>query len=176
MTVKPQDEDEPAQAGNGERYRVDARGAKGLLVGDQGTQVNYFYKGTWTDGVSPSPLVGMSGEIDSPYRGLGAFGERDAALFFGRGLAADELLERMSRCLAGTGLVVVWGVGSGEVLADPGGSAAPTAGSRAAGRAGGIVVALPCVHPGESAPGGAGCADGEGDGDDSFCRAAGAGG
>ena len=99
-----------AQAGDGERYRVDARGARGLLVGDQGTQVNYFYKGTWTDGVAPAPLVGMSGKIASPYRGLGAFGERDAALFFGREAAVGQVLELMSRCLEGTGLVVVSGV------------------------------------------------------------------
>ncbi len=104
-----------AQAGDGERYRVDARGAEGLLVGDQGTQINYFYKGTWTDGVAPAPLVSMSGTITSPYRGLGAFGERDAGLFFGRESAATDVLERMSQRLAGTGLVVVSGVsGAGK--------------------------------------------------------------
>jgi len=103
------------QPGDGERYRVDAREAQGLLVGDQGTQINYFYKGTWTDGVAPPPLVSMSGTITSPYRGLSAFGERDAALFFGREAAATEVLERMSRRLQGTGLVVVSGVsGAGK--------------------------------------------------------------
>jgi WD40 repeat protein len=106
---------QPEQAGDGEQYRVDARGARGLLVGDQGTQVNYFYQGTWTDGVAPAPLVGMSGAIDSPYRGLGAFGERDAALFFGREAAAGQVLELMARHLEGTGLVVVSGVsGAGK--------------------------------------------------------------
>ena len=117
MSTAPQDEGGLPQAGAGDggRYRVDARGAEGLLVGDQGTQINYFYKGTWTDGVAPAPLVSMSGAITSPYRGLSAFGERDAALFFGRESAATELLELMSRRLAGTGLVVVSGVsGAGK--------------------------------------------------------------
>ena len=114
-----------ARAGDGERYQVDARGTEALQVGDHGTQVNYFYRGTWTDGVAPDPLVSMTGAIDSPYRGLSAFGERDAALFFGREQAAAQLLERMSQCLsgigpsgtdsAGTGLVVVSGVsGAGK--------------------------------------------------------------
>ena len=103
------------RAGDGERYRVDARGVDGLLVGDQGTQINYFYKGTWTDGVAPPPLVSMSGTITSPYRGLSAFGERDVALFFGRESAATQVLELMSRRLEGTGLIVVSGVsGAGK--------------------------------------------------------------
>jgi len=117
LSTAPQDKDQlpQAQAGVGERYRVDARGAEGLLVGDKGTQINYFYKGTWTDGVAPAPLVSMSGTITSPYRGLSAFGERDAALFFGRESAATEVLERMSQRLEGTGLVVVSGVsGAGK--------------------------------------------------------------
>ena len=36
----------------------------------------------------------------SPYRGLGAFEEQDAAFFFGREAAATEVLERMSRASA----------------------------------------------------------------------------
>jgi len=117
LSTAPQEKDQKgrAQAGDGERYRVDARGAQGLLVGDQGTQINYFYKGTWTDGVAPPPLVSVSGTITSPYRGLSAFGERDAALFFGRESAATQVLELMSRRLEGTGLVVVSGVsGAGK--------------------------------------------------------------
>jgi len=51
----------------------------------------------------------------SPYRGLAAFGERDAAFFFGREAATAQVLDRMSRCLAGTGLLVVSGVsGAGK--------------------------------------------------------------
>src|SRR5436190_1211089 len=41
--------------------------------------------------------------IDSPYRGLAAFEEQDAAFFFGREAATAQVLERMSRCLAARG-------------------------------------------------------------------------
>src|SRR5262245_26723290 len=51
----------------------------------------------------------------SPYRGLAVFEEQDAALFFGREAATAEVLDRMSRCLAGAGLLVVSGAsGAGK--------------------------------------------------------------
>jgi WD40 repeat protein/transcriptional regulator with XRE-family HTH domain len=51
----------------------------------------------------------------SPYRGLSAFEEQDAAFFFGREMASAQVLERMSRRLEGTGLLVVSGVsGAGK--------------------------------------------------------------
>jgi WD40 repeat protein/transcriptional regulator with XRE-family HTH domain len=51
----------------------------------------------------------------SPYRGLAAFEERDAGFFFGREAAAAQVLERMSRGLAGAGLLMVSGVsGAGK--------------------------------------------------------------
>ena len=51
----------------------------------------------------------------SPYRGLAAFGEHDAAFFFGREAATAQVLDRMSHHLAGTGLLVVSGVsGAGK--------------------------------------------------------------
>jgi hypothetical protein len=51
----------------------------------------------------------------SPYRGLAAFEEQDAAFFFGREAATGQVLDRMSRHLAGTGLLVVSGVsGAGK--------------------------------------------------------------
>src|SRR6516165_11822417 len=60
-------------------------------------------------GRGPGPVGG------SPYRGLAAFGERDAALFFGREAATVQVLERMSRHLAGAGLLVVSGAsGAGK--------------------------------------------------------------
>jgi hypothetical protein len=63
----------------------------------------------------PPPLVSVSGAIDSPYRGLGAFEEQDAAFFFGRDTAITELLRRMSRLVQGPGLLVVSGVsGAGK--------------------------------------------------------------
>jgi len=63
------------------------------------------------EGARPQPGL-VAG---SPYRGLSVFGEQDAGLFFGRDAAAAEVLERMSRLLAGAGLLVVSGVsGAGK--------------------------------------------------------------
>src|SRR5215469_12353266 len=45
----------------------------------------------------------------SPYPGLAAFGEQDARWFFGREAAATAVLDRMSRLLAGVGVLVVSG-------------------------------------------------------------------
>jgi len=68
-------------------------------------------------------LTGRQGElawllgavIDSPYRGLAAFEEHDAGFFFGREAATGQVLERLSRQLAGTGLLMVSGVsGAGK--------------------------------------------------------------
>ena len=51
----------------------------------------------------------------SPYRGLAVFGEHDAGWFFGREAAASALLDRMSRLLAGVGLLAVSGAsGAGK--------------------------------------------------------------
>ena len=95
---------------------VDARGAMGVQVGEHGTQINYYYgERTWADGVAAPPLADVSGVIDSPYRGLNAFEERDAAFFFGREAVTTHVLERMSQLLGGTGLLVVSGVsGAGK--------------------------------------------------------------
>jgi WD40 repeat protein len=88
----------------------------GVQVGEGGTQINYYYgERTWADVVVAPPLADVSGAIDSPYRGLSAFEERDAPFFFGREAAATEVLQRMSRRLLGTGLLVVSGVsGAGK--------------------------------------------------------------
>ena len=60
-------------------------------------------------GPRPGPVTG------SPYRGLSVFEEQDAAFFFGREAATAQVLERMSRHLAGAGLLVVSGVsGAGK--------------------------------------------------------------
>src|SRR5215472_12503777 len=64
------------------------------------------------DGAGPQQLGAVTA---SPYRGLAVFEERDAALFFGREAATIEVLDRMSRLLAGVGLLVVSGVsGAGK--------------------------------------------------------------
>ena len=60
-----------------------------------------------------SPPAGAA--ADSPYRGLRAFEEQDAELFFGREAATAQVLERMSQHVAGPGLLVVSGVsGAGK--------------------------------------------------------------
>jgi WD40 repeat protein/DNA-binding SARP family transcriptional activator len=70
---------------------------------------------TWTDGVAAPPLTAGTGAIESPYRGLAGFDERDAALFFGREAVAARVLELMSARLDGSGLLVVSGVsGAGK--------------------------------------------------------------
>jgi WD40 repeat protein/DNA-binding XRE family transcriptional regulator len=62
-------------------------------------------------GTGPRPGV-VTG---SPYRGLAVFGEQDAGWFFGREAATSAVLDRMSRLLAGTGLLVVSGAsGAGK--------------------------------------------------------------
>ena len=87
-----------------------------MQVGDGNFQANYTYNVlTWTDGVALPPLVGVSGMVASPYRGLGAFEERDAAFFFGREDAAGEVLSRMSRLTADQGVLMVSGAsGAGK--------------------------------------------------------------
>jgi WD40 repeat protein len=104
------------QVAEGGNYTIDARGGMGVQVGERNTQIIYTYNRlTWTDGMAPPPLVSVSGMIDSPYRGLSAFEEQDAAFFFGREAATAEVLKRMSRCLQGMGLLVVSGVsGAGK--------------------------------------------------------------
>ena len=53
--------------------------------------------------------------VTLPYRGLSAFREQDAGLFFGREDATARVLELMSAALDGTGLIVVSGVsGAGK--------------------------------------------------------------
>ena len=150
---------------DGTLYRVDTRGSEGVLVGDQGTQINYFYRGTWTDGVAPVPLVSVAGTITSPYRGLSPFGERDAGLFFGRESAATEVLELMSRRLEGPGLVVVSGVsGAGKSSLLRAGVLPRLRRRGPRVRAGGGIVAVPGVHPRTRASAGAGGPGGAGGG------------
>jgi WD40 repeat protein/DNA-binding SARP family transcriptional activator len=64
------------------------------------------------EGAAPRPATRPG---QSPYLGLAAFGEQDAALFFGRETAAAEVLRAMAARLAGDGIVVVSGVsGAGK--------------------------------------------------------------
>jgi WD40 repeat protein len=94
-------------------YHVEVRDAKAVQVGEGNTQFIYNYKEerTWT----PQPLISVSGKINFPYRGLSAFAERDAAVFFGRETAIAQVLDRMSKCLREDSLLVVSGVsGAGK--------------------------------------------------------------
>jgi WD40 repeat protein len=125
---------------DGSRYPVVASGAVGVQVGEGNTQIIYAYgQQTWADGVAPPPLASVSGVIDSPYRGLSTFEERDAPFYFGREAAATQVLARMSRQLGGAGLLVVSGVsGAGKssllragVLPRLRGMGLPSAGSAA---------------------------------------------
>jgi WD40 repeat protein len=102
--------------GDGDPPSVDNRGSIGSQFGDHNRQIFYIYGNqTWSNKVAAPPLISVSGEVDSPYRGLGAFDEADAPYFFGRQNAATELLERMSEHVHGSGLVVVSGVsGAGK--------------------------------------------------------------
>ncbi|HUN31717.1 MAG TPA: NACHT and WD repeat domain-containing protein [Trebonia sp.] len=102
--------------GAGGTYSVDVQGGLGVQVGEGNTQIIYAYsQGTWTDGVAPPPLASVSGLVESPYRGLAAFGEEDAPFFFGREEATARVLERMSRLAEGGGLLVVSGAsGAGK--------------------------------------------------------------
>ena len=151
MSSDPDDGAGPvhAQAGADGSYAVDARGGMGVQVGDRNTQIIYTYNNlTWTDDVAPSALVTVSGVIDSPYRGLGALEEQDAAFFFGREAAVTELLERMSRLLLGPGLLVVSGVsGAGKSSLLQAGVLPQIRGGGAGVRARVGDLAVPGIHP-----------------------------
>jgi hypothetical protein len=86
-----------------------------VQIGDHTTQYNVTYNlQTWTDGVAPPPLATVSG-IDSPYRGLNAFGEQDEVFFFGRETAIVQVRERISHAMHGGGVLVVSGAsGAGK--------------------------------------------------------------
>ena len=81
---------------------VHVHDAQGILIGDNGRQSNYFTYVGPRDSGSPERYAraAFTGEVESPYRGLMAFWERDAPFFFGQDAAADEVLGRL-RALAG---------------------------------------------------------------------------
>ncbi|MFD8559683.1 AAA family ATPase [Streptosporangium canum] len=105
-----------APGGDGRRYVVDARTATGVQIGEGNTQIIYSYGHlTWSDTAAVPPLVDVRGAVDSPYRGLNAFQERDAAYFFGREQVTGQLMTRLSRQAAAGGLLMVSGVsGAGK--------------------------------------------------------------
>jgi WD40 repeat protein len=104
------DQEPPGQA-----FTVNAPWSAGLQVGYHNVQINVYAPGTWADSSAQRPLADASGVIASPYRGLGVFEERDEEFFFGRETAVTQVMQRMSQCAAGPGLLVVSGVsGAGK--------------------------------------------------------------
>jgi hypothetical protein len=98
---------------------VDARGAMGVQVGEGNTQFIYTYNRLAdTDSAALPPSMSVSGTVQSPYRGLNAFNERDAVFFFGRETDTTMVLERMSSHLEAGPLVVsgVSGAGKSSLL------------------------------------------------------------
>ncbi|WP_344750033.1 hypothetical protein [Streptosporangium vulgare] len=87
-----------------------------MQIGEGNTQIIYSYgRHTWSDTAGVPPLVDVRGTVDSPYRGLNAFQERDAAYFFGREQVTGRLMARLSRQAAAGGLLMVSGVsGAGK--------------------------------------------------------------
>ena len=138
-----------AQAGMGGRYSVDARGGMGVQVGEGNTQIIYTYNRlTWTDGVAPPPLVSVSGVVDSPYRGLNAFEEQDAA-FSSAAKRPPPKCWNGCRGFAGRGSDGGVGcVGCGQIVAAAGRRAAADPGGWTSVRAGGGGLAVPGAHPG----------------------------
>ena len=108
-------EESASAPASGDRPPLDARAAVGVQVGEGNTQIIYQYAAlTWGDGVAPPPLASVSGRVESPYRGLASYEERDAAFFFGRNDVADAILRRLSEAArvddsASNAIVVVSG-------------------------------------------------------------------
>lgn len=76
---------------------VEVRDSVGVVIGEGNTQINYTYNAfAVTGGVSPAPLVSVTGGVESPYRGLNAFEDGEEAFFFGRDAAAEEVLTRLA--------------------------------------------------------------------------------
>lgn len=98
--------------------RVEQRASivgSGVVVQAGRDAVVTVYSGVWADGVAPPPLIGATGVIESPYRGLGSFTEQDAALFFGRDNAIDLVVQRLADATREPGIVMVSGVsGAGK--------------------------------------------------------------
>jgi hypothetical protein len=61
--------------------------------------------------ISPA-LRSVSGNVESPYRGLNAFTEHDSVFFFGRNKATDEVLQVISQKSSAPGMVVISGMSS----------------------------------------------------------------
>ena len=93
------------------------------------------------------------GRTDSPYRGLRAFEEQDAALFFGRDAATAQVLERMSQLWRARACWWCRGCRARGSRRCCGRGCCHGSGRGAGGRAGVSVLAAPGVHPHPGAAG-----------------------
>jgi hypothetical protein len=85
----------------------DETGLRELLLRPEAGNVRRHYYNSYRADTSQA--------VEFPYRGLSAFGEQDAALFFSRDAAAADVLDLMSARLSGDGLAVMSGVsGAGK--------------------------------------------------------------
>jgi WD40 repeat protein len=84
---------------------------RGLLLRPEAGDVRrHYYNPYMHDGQDAAPS-----RVTFPYRGLGAFGEQDSRLFFGRDAATAQVMELMATRVDGAGMVVVSGVsGAGK--------------------------------------------------------------
>jgi WD40 repeat protein len=85
-----------------------------VQAGEHNRQVNFFTQVVVGEGARPGRIT-VNGEIGSPYLGLRAFSEDDAAFFFGREKAGRDILERLRRRLEIPRPLIVSGVsGAGK--------------------------------------------------------------
>jgi WD40 repeat protein len=106
--------DPPPKDEDGAGRSLDASGARGVQIGDHTRQVNYFTQ-VVAGQVAHRPRITVHGEIESPYLGLRSFTQDDAAFFFGREAAAQDILSRLTSRLDRPLPLVVSGVsGAGK--------------------------------------------------------------
>jgi hypothetical protein len=87
---------------------VAVEASRGVQIGDHGMQINYFYG--YPGDRRPPPVL-----TDSPFQGLRSFSEQDAAFFFGRERAAQEVLQQMSHLVERPGMLMLSGTsGAGK--------------------------------------------------------------
>jgi WD40 repeat protein len=107
--------DEDGQPGGG-AVEYSVSNSKGVAQGTGITQYNYFQGDQKTgSGVALPARVSVAGDVESPYRGLSAYEERDAAFFCGREMASTQILKLLSDRLGQPGPLVVSGAsGAGK--------------------------------------------------------------
>lgn len=90
--------DLPRNEGPDRAHSADVNQSQGVQIGSHNRQINYITQLADSRPARP-PRITAHGEIVSPYKGLNPFGEDDAAFFFGRDQATEEILSRLARQL-----------------------------------------------------------------------------